>query len=314
MLIEKLLAPRELIEAIATVLFDYLQVPIVYIALEESLPLYVTSGFTGLCVDLGFQRTSVLPVSSTQICEGVPIMLSATFAEFASGNSVIEALGRDLGGGLELAAVEDIVAKLVLIPYGELAVECADPEKQETMRRKRYRCRPIGTHFDVQLTFLDRISPAKVLFGDVEADEDNIAATVLNSILRCEMVLRRVLISTLVVSGGLCMIPGVLERLTEEMAQLLDLEQYAALRPLKQHINIVETEFSRNLLVWTGGSVFGALPALDRFALTKEDFAHGGVPDRIGENYLFASRTSVQEIHSSKDKSLDRLKDSLLAS
>lgn len=64
-LIEKLLAPRELIEAIATVLFDYLQVPIVYFALEESLPLYVTGGFTGLCVDLGFQRTSVLPVSCT---------------------------------------------------------------------------------------------------------------------------------------------------------------------------------------------------------------------------------------------------------
>ena len=241
-------------------------------------------------------------------------MLSATFAESASGHSVIEALGRDLGGGLELAAVEDIVAKLALIPYGELAVECADPQKQEIMRRKQYRCRPIDTHFDVQLTFLDRISPTKVLFGDVEADEDNIAATVLNSILRCEMVLRRVLISTLVVSGGLCMIPGVLERLTEEMARLLDSEEYAALRPLKQHINIVETEFSRNLLVWTGGSVFGALPALDRFALTKEDFTHGGVPDRIGENYLFASRTSVQEIHSSKDKSLDRLKDSLLAS
>ena len=241
-------------------------------------------------------------------------MLAASFSESASGHSVLQALAQDLGGTLALPALEDLVARLALIPYGELAVECADPTQLEVLQRKKYRCRPLGSSTDVQLSFLDRISPAKVLFGDVEADEDNIAATVLNSILRCEMVLRRVLISTLVVSGGLCMLPGLLERLTEEMARLLDLEQYASLRPLKAHINVVETEFSRNLLVWTGGSVFGALPALDRFALTKEDFAHGGVPDRIGENYLFASRSSVQEIHSSKDRSLDRLKDSLLAS
>ena len=61
--VEKMMAPRELIEAIAWVLFEHLQVPVVYFAFEESLPLYVTGGFTGLCIDLGFQRTTVLPVT-----------------------------------------------------------------------------------------------------------------------------------------------------------------------------------------------------------------------------------------------------------
>ena len=249
-----------------------------------------------------------------EICEGVPMVLAASFAENASGRKVIETLGQTLGGGLDLVSVEDVVARLALIPYGDLEVECTDPGKQELMRNKQYVCRPLGTHADVSLTFLDRISPASTLFGDVESDEDNIAASILDSILRSERVLRKTLISSLVVSGGLCMIPGLLERLTEEMTRLLTTEKYSVLQPLQAFINIIETEFPRNLLVWTGGSIFGALPALDRFALTKEDFAHSGVPDRIGENYLFAARSSVQEIHSSKDRSLDRLKDILLAS
>ena len=241
-------------------------------------------------------------------------MLAATFAEEASGKKVLETLGRCLGGDLDISALEDIVVRLALVPFGDLAIECSDRANQEAMQAKKYRCRPTGAHSDIEVSFLDRILPESVLFGDIEADQDNIAATVLDSVMKSDMVLRKVLISNLVVSGGLCMIPGVLERLTEEVVKLLDHETYHTLSPLKPFVNILETEFNRNLLVWTGGSIFGSLPALERFSLAREDFIANGVPDRIGENYLFAARSSVQEIHSAKDKTFDRLKDSLLAS
>lgn len=66
---EKLNANRNKLEAIVKVLFEDLLIPAIYMVMEESLPLYTTSSYTGLIVDCGYSGCRILP-----IYEGSPVM------------------------------------------------------------------------------------------------------------------------------------------------------------------------------------------------------------------------------------------------
>jgi actin-related protein 10 len=59
---EPLMAPKAKIQAIAKVLFEDLQVPVVCFVLEESLSLYTTGLYTGIIVDAGYDSIRILPV------------------------------------------------------------------------------------------------------------------------------------------------------------------------------------------------------------------------------------------------------------
>ena len=64
-LVEKLEAPRQLMQAAADIMFNELQVPLIFFVLEPSLPIYCTGGYTGLIVDVGYAGTRLFPVSFT---------------------------------------------------------------------------------------------------------------------------------------------------------------------------------------------------------------------------------------------------------
>lgn len=63
-LVEKLMGPKQIIRAAVDVVFTELQVPAVYLVLENSLPVYLTGDSSGLVVDCGYFDCRVFPVVS----------------------------------------------------------------------------------------------------------------------------------------------------------------------------------------------------------------------------------------------------------
>ena len=73
--------------------------------------------------------------------------------------------------------------------------------------------------------------------------------TIYNSIMKCDVDLRRDMYANIVFSGGTTMFPGIADRLQNEVA---------ALTPSTMNSKIIESP-ERSYSVWRGGSDFGSL-------------------------------------------------------
>ena len=104
------------------------------------------------------------------------------------------------------------------------------------------------------------------------------------------------------VSGGCSMIPGFIERLEEEILELLAEPEFERLKSLEQFVGVKESFFPRNLLTWIGASIASTLPGLERYAITAEGYKEKGVNDILGNNYLYANRPSDSLKSPAKDK------------
>ena len=87
-----------------------------------------------------------------------------------------------------------------------------------------------------------------------------------NSILKCDVDIRKDLYSNIVMSGGTTMYPGIPERLNKEMM---------ALAPSTMKIKVVAPA-ERKFLVWIGGSILSSLSTFQTMWISKEEFQETG--------------------------------------
>mmetsp|Transcript_30042 Transcript_30042/g.53274 ORF Transcript_30042/g.53274 Transcript_30042/m.53274 type:complete len:248 (+) Transcript_30042:351-1094(+) len=246
--------------------------------------MYASSSVTGLVVDCGFSSSQVLP-----IFEGYPIIQA--FQSSPAGGALLHKYLADIVGSQSVVPsfdiLEDIVTRAMFLPYGELAQEIE--RETEQVNAKTYSIRPETSPRAITIAFRDRIAPAQVLFGTLESDSPNIAASLLKALQKSDIDLRSKLASNIIVSGGIAMLPGFIQRFYEEIIKLLDSDEFASLKPLSANFRIVETPFPRNLLSWIGGSILGCLSSAERFAESQEDYKNKGVTDPFGTQYLLPS-------------------------
>lgn len=87
-----------------------------------------------------------------------------------------------------------------------------------------------------------------------------------NSILKCDVDIRKDLYSNIVMSGGTTMFPGLPERLNKEIT---------ALAPNTMKIKVVAPS-ERKFLVWIGGSILSSLSTFQTMWITKAEFQETG--------------------------------------
>lgn len=139
------------------------------------------------------------------------------------------------------------------------------------------------------MSLRQRMIPDGVCFGKYADDEDNLAAGVLKALLGCDIDTRKGLASKIIVCGGCSMIPGFVERLEEELLELLGEPEFAKLASLKSYIQVKESVFPRNLMNWVGGSIVSTLPGVERYSIKAEQYQEKGLPDSFGNAYLNAT-------------------------
>jgi actin-related protein len=90
---------------------------------------------------------------------------------------------------------------------------------------------------------------------------------VYQSIMKCDLDVRKDLYLNILLSGGSTMFPGTLQRLTKELEKLV---------PSGTQMHVLGLS-ERNVLTWIGGSILSSLATFTAMWISKAEFADAGV-------------------------------------
>lgn len=97
-------------------------------------------------------------------------------------------------------------------------------------------------------------------------EADGIHSTCYNSIMRCDLDIRKELYSNVVLSGGTTMFPGISERVSKELTELA---------PTSAKVKVVAPP-ERKYSVWIGGSILASLSTFSNMWIGKQEFEEMG--------------------------------------
>merc|ERR1712201_68988 len=114
----------------------------------------------------------------------------------------------------------------------------------------------------------ERFRCPEVLFQPsfVGKEASGIHDTTFQSIMKCDVDIRRDLYSNVVLSGGTTMFPGIADRVKKELT---------ALAQSTMTIKIVAPP-ERKYSVWIGGSILASLSTFEEMWVTKEEYDDSG--------------------------------------
>ena len=97
-------------------------------------------------------------------------------------------------------------------------------------------------------------------------EANGVHETCYNSIMKCDVDIRKDLYGNIVLSGGTSMYPGINTRLEKEMIQLA---------PPTMKIKVIAPP-ERKYSVWIGGSILASLSTFQNMWFTKEEYDESG--------------------------------------
>ena len=303
-LVDHILGPIRLKEALSKVLFKHFEALSVLYAPSPLLPLLTLGVESGLYVDVGFKEALVVPVF-----EGVPI-LKAWQGQPLASETVHEELRRllnahgtvKIGNGdvrplsevavtLSEDAVEDIKVRLCFVTNAERGRQIQrikrDASQVSGLSSFLKKSVPSSTYYlsgngsgNTQL-FVDggvRESAFEVLF---ERDEDGISlpSMLLDALKASPIDARRDLAANVVLVGGTSAVLGFKARLFEELKLLLA-DEYKDKLPASLEFKLHKPPTKENFTCWAGASLFGATDAIGTRSYARETYMkENAVPD-----------------------------------
>ncbi|KAJ3438387.1 actin-7 [Anaeramoeba flamelloides] len=114
----------------------------------------------------------------------------------------------------------------------------------------------------------ERFRCPEVLFQPafIGLEQAGIHETTYNSIMKCDVYIRKDLYLNVVTSGGTSMFPGYADRVQKEIA---------ALAPQTMRVKIVAPP-ERKYSVWIGGSILASLSSFQDMWISKEEYEESG--------------------------------------
>merc|ERR1719378_1172447 len=97
-------------------------------------------------------------------------------------------------------------------------------------------------------------------------EAEGVHATTYNSIMKCDVDIRKDLYANTVLSGGTTMYSGIADRMSKEIT---------ALAPSTMKIKIIAPP-ERKYSVWIGGSILASLSTFQTMWITKEEYEESG--------------------------------------